>query len=57
MNGWVCRLLFVTVPVILAAGCALGPDYRRPGEEVPGAYRFAPNPSPESWADRGWWEF
>ena len=43
-------------PLLLAAGCKLGPDYHRPREEVPEAYRFEANPTPGSFADQGWWQ-
>jgi multidrug efflux system outer membrane protein len=49
--------------VVLAAlvGCAVGPDYKRPGVDSPGAFRRAASdanaPSgPNSFADLGWWE-
>ena len=41
---------------LLATGCAVGPDYRRPEQEVPEAYRFEANPTPGSFADQGWWQ-
>ena len=50
------RILAVAAPLLLAAGCALGPDYHRPAEEVPEAYRFEANPTPGSFADQGWWQ-
>jgi outer membrane protein, multidrug efflux system len=43
--------------VLLAVGgCAVGPDYHRPKNAVPAAYRFDPNPIPDSFGDKGWWE-
>jgi multidrug efflux system outer membrane protein len=41
---------------LLAAGCAVGPDYHRPKTGVPAAYRFDPDPVPNSFGDKGWWE-
>src|SRR5246127_5092238 len=41
---------------LLAAACALGPDYRRPKENIPAAYRFEPTAGNESFADQGWWQ-
>ena len=40
---------------LLAAACALGPDYRRPEEKIPAAYRFEPVASNDSFADESWW--
>lgn len=40
----------------LLAACAVGPDYHRPSEPIPAAYRFSDDPAPASVADRGWWE-
>ncbi len=50
----------VSVLVVLA-GCAVGPDYKRPGVESPGAYRRAATDTnapaeTTSFADLGWWE-
>jgi outer membrane protein, multidrug efflux system len=38
------------------AGCALGPDYRRPETTTPPAYRFERDAAPDSIADTGWWQ-
>ena len=41
----------------LAAGCAVGPDYKRPDTAAPQAYRGAPpTPDPTSLADKDWAE-
>ena len=56
MKVSVPKVLPVAGPLLLAAGCALGPDYHRPGQEVPEAYRFEANPTPSSFADQGWWQ-
>ena len=40
---------------LLAPGCAIGPDYRRPETQVPSAYRGAA-PSDDSLADNAWWD-
>jgi outer membrane protein, multidrug efflux system len=42
--------------LLVAGGCAVGPDYHRPKTGVPAAYRFDPSPIPESLGDKGWWE-
>jgi len=49
------KVLCLAVP-LLVTGCKLGPDYRRPEQEVPAAYRFDANPAPNSFADQGWWQ-
>ena len=41
---------------LLAAACALGPDYQRPKERIPAAYRFEPTPGNDSFGDQGWWQ-
>jgi len=46
----------VIAGALLAAGCKLGPNYHRPGMDVPAAYRFQENPTPASFADQSWWE-
>jgi multidrug efflux system outer membrane protein len=48
--------LALTLAVLAAGGCAVGPDYHRPKTGVPAAYRFDPNPVPDSFGDKGWWE-
>src|SRR6266436_10087902 len=41
---------------LLAVACALGPDYQRPKEKIPAAYRFKPAAGDDSFADQGWWQ-
>jgi outer membrane protein, multidrug efflux system len=44
---------------LLLAGCMVGPDYRRPAIDAPGAYRLdnqALTASSESLGDEKWWE-
>jgi multidrug efflux system outer membrane protein len=42
---------------LVLAGCALGPDYRRPAVVVPEAWRDGPSKAdPGSLADLAWWE-
>jgi outer membrane protein, multidrug efflux system len=50
------KILIPLAASLLAAGCMLGPDYRRPAQEVPPVYRFQTNPTPNSFADQGWWQ-
>jgi outer membrane protein, multidrug efflux system len=47
--------------VLLTAGCAVGPNYKRPSANVPGVYRGvtseeAGQPTTESLGDQKWWE-
>lgn len=35
-------------PLLLLAGCVVGPNYKRPAVPVPGQYRGAPQGGPES---------
>ena len=55
------KLIAVLLVVLLLSGCAVGPNYKRPSVDVPGAYRGASpqqaTPSaPESLGDVKWWE-
>lgn len=55
------RLTMAVAAAVTVAGCALGPDYRRPETAVPDAYRWQ-LPSAEAgasaaaYADLGWWQ-
>ncbi len=40
---------------LAVAGCAVGPEYRRPETNAPAAYRFAPDAA-AAVADAGWWQ-
>jgi len=47
--------------MLLSAGCAVGPNYKRPSADVPGTYRGAipqeaAQPAAESFGDQKWWE-
>jgi outer membrane protein, multidrug efflux system len=55
------RLAGLSLTLLLSAGCALGPNYKRPSIDVPGMYRGttpqdAAQPAPESLGDQKWWE-
>jgi multidrug efflux system outer membrane protein len=50
------RRIVTASVALLAAACALGPDYRRPRENIPAAYRFEPTAGNDSFADQGWWQ-
>ena len=52
---------FLFLLVALLAGCAVGPNYKRPALDAPGAYRTAasdtnPPSGANSFGDLGWWE-
>lgn len=42
--------------VVFMAGCASGPNYKRPSVEVADSFRFATDPSTNSIGDLPWWE-
>ncbi len=47
--------------MLLSAGCAVGPNYKRPSADVPGTYRGAmpqevAQPAAGSFGDQKWWE-
>jgi outer membrane protein, multidrug efflux system len=44
------------VAVTLLAGCAVGPNYRRPPVNVPDNYRFAESATTNSLAELPWWQ-
>ena len=54
------RNIFLPLPILILAGCAVGPDYRRPSVETPVAYKEAQGwktAEPQDRAPRGnWWE-
>ena len=45
-----------TMLMLALAGCALGPNYRRPETTTPAAYRFEHDATADSVADAGWWQ-
>ena len=47
------RALIVLVGVL--AGCAMGPDYRRPGVQVPAAYEYLPKDVADT-INTEWWK-
>src|SRR5260370_2153015 len=55
------RLIGLSLIMLLASGCAVGPNSKRPSVDVPGTYRGvvpqeAPQPAAESLGDQKWWE-
>jgi multidrug efflux system outer membrane protein len=49
------RALPLAVAALLAAGCTLGPDYRRPEIDAPGAFRFEIKEARDA-ANTAWWQ-
>lgn len=49
------KLLLLAI-VLLAAGCAVGPDYKRPDIDVPQAYRYGETGGKREAADSEWWK-
>ncbi len=50
------RRLIVVALVLLATGCVLGPNYKRPAVQSPPAWRDIPVAEAESLANVGWWQ-
>jgi multidrug efflux system outer membrane protein len=49
------RSIAIACTTMFAAACALGPNYQRPKESIPPAYRFDTAAGSSSFADQGWW--
>ena len=47
---------FLIILLALAAGCAVGPNYKRPAVNSPDNFRFAESQATNSFADLPWWE-
>ena len=50
------RLVLLFLIGLLAAGCAIGPDYRRPEIDIPQAYRYGGGEGKTEAADSEWWK-
>jgi multidrug efflux system outer membrane protein len=50
------RFLLLLTIALLAAGCAIGPDYKRPEIDVPQAYRYGNGEGKTDAADSEWWK-
>jgi len=46
----------ILVSALMLAGCAIGPNYKRPEVSVPEAFRNQAAPEKESLADLAWWD-
>jgi multidrug efflux system outer membrane protein len=55
MRGAMRSLVVALASATLAAGCMLGPNYKRPGLDMPGGWRDAAPPA-DSLANVPWWE-
>ncbi len=44
------------VALAVLAGCAVGPNYKRPAVNAPEGFRFAENQTPNSLGDLPWWQ-
>src|SRR6185436_12482481 len=55
-QNWIWLFAAGAGAAVLLAGCAIGPNYKRPAVEAPGNYRFAASPSTNSLGDLPWWE-
>jgi multidrug efflux system outer membrane protein len=51
-----CLLALTLCSAVLMAGCAAGPNYKRPAVDTPGRFRFAAGQSTNSFGDLLWWE-
>ncbi len=61
MTKLTALLVGLSLTLLLSAGCAVGPNYKRPSVDVPGMYRGttpqdAAQPTTESLGEQTWWE-
>jgi outer membrane protein, multidrug efflux system len=50
------RSIVIASAALLAPACALGPNYQRPKQNIPAAYRFDTAAGDDAFADQGWWQ-
>lgn len=55
MYGLISRRWIPPVLALAIAGCAVGPNYKRPALELPNQFRSEPAASTNSFADLPWW--
>jgi len=48
--------IFLVTAAVLAAGCAVGPNYKRPAVNTPEGFRFTEGQSTNSFGDLPWWQ-
>jgi multidrug efflux system outer membrane protein len=56
MNSRFYSLGFGFLFLVLLAGCAVGPNYKRPAVETPEGFRFDENQATNSLGDLPWWQ-
>jgi len=56
MNPRILLRCFAAAVSVLFAGCAVGPNYKRPAMATPDRFRFATDQSTNSFGDLPWWE-
>jgi outer membrane protein, multidrug efflux system len=56
MNSRFASLGFGFLFLALLAGCAVGPDYKRPDVQTPDGFRFAERQTTNSLGDLPWWQ-
>src|SRR5262249_29507352 len=50
------RRALIPLTLLLVAGCAVGPNYKRPAVVSPANFRFATSQTTNSFGDLPWWE-
>jgi multidrug efflux system outer membrane protein len=55
-QNWIWLFAAGAGAAVFMAGCAIGPNYKRPAVDAPGNYRFAASLSTNSIGDLPWWE-
>src|SRR5262249_20361348 len=50
------RRVLMPLTVLFVAGCAVGPNYKRPAVDSPANFRFATSRTTDSFGDLPWWE-
>lgn len=56
LRAWLLRVPAALLAATLLAGCAIGPNYRRPHVDVPIRFRGQTDKNPASFADLPWWK-
>jgi multidrug efflux system outer membrane protein len=62
MTKLTALLVGLSLTLLLSAGCAVGPNYKRPNVDVPGMYRgttpqdATQQPTPQSLGEQKWWQ-
>lgn len=56
MNKLIARVVVPVAAALLLAGCAVGPDYKKPVVNAPAGFRFDAVAATNSFASLPWWE-